>query len=350
MKNPDRLAAFRPISTHIAYNGRFHTSTLRFTDEQFAHLHIVGDGPVRIMAGGESHSVMGPAVVFCRPRVRHIITVPEHASAAMLCSAMLFDYGADNPQLQTLPACLHLPLAADADAAAASGMPSASVAHAPFSLAAQKAMVKAIFAAEIAPRLAAATANGRILSPLEPEHKPEHEPSPPAFSVPHPDTIPPRSTEFESACREVLHYLRQRLDFDLFMITRTEGDDWTVLQCDDRRYGVSPGTVFRWADSFCSHMVKGDGPRIAPNSDLIPAYATAAIGRQVHIKAYIGIPLLHGDGSLFGTLCAIHPSTRPAALAAEQSLLEMLAERLSRILPQELKAAAGCRRYPSGAT
>ncbi len=121
------------------------------------------------------------------------------------------------------------------------------------------------------------------------------------------------------------------------MVTRTQGDDWIVLQSEDHGYGVVPGTVFRWADSFCSEMVMGHGPRIAPDSDAVPAYASAPIGRQVPIKAYIGVPLTAADGALFGTLCAIDPLRQPDTLVKEQELIELLASLLSGILSAELK-------------
>jgi len=150
--------------------------------------------------------------------------------------------------------------------------------------------------------------------------------------------------DFETAGRAVLAFLRQRLGFGLWMVTRTEGDDWIVLQSEDHGYGVKPGAVFRWADSFCSEMVKGNGPRIAPDSDFVPAYAAASIGRQVAIKAYIGVPLRDAGGALFGTLCAIDPSPQPEAIAKEQALIELLAALLSTVLQAELKAAHEKRR------
>jgi len=150
--------------------------------------------------------------------------------------------------------------------------------------------------------------------------------------------------DFESAGRAVLAFLHKRLGFDLWMVTRTEGDNWIVLQSEDHGYGVEPGTVFRWADSFCSQMVKGNGPRIAPRSDCVPAYVEAAIGRKVPIKAYVGMPLVRSDGSLFGTLCAIHPSSQPESIADEQQLVEMIGGLLSTILQAELKCAEEARR------
>jgi len=150
--------------------------------------------------------------------------------------------------------------------------------------------------------------------------------------------------DFETASKAVLAYLHQRFGFSLWMVTRTEGEDWIILQTEDHGYGVKQGTVFRWADSFCFDMVKGNGPRVAPNSDAVPAYARAAIGQQVPIKAYIGVPLLDAQGALFGTLCAIDPLPQPEALVKDQSLFELLAGLLSALLQAELKAAHEARR------
>jgi diguanylate cyclase len=145
-------------------------------------------------------------------------------------------------------------------------------------------------------------------------------------------------SDFEDTAREVLSFLRHRLGFDLWMVTRADGDDWTVLHCEDHGYQIRPGKVLIWSDSFCSHMVKGLGPRIAPNVGLVPCYAAAPISRQLTINSYIGVPLLLSDGSLFGTLCAIDPSTQPEKIREDQELIEMVAKVLSKILQMELRA------------
>lgn len=150
--------------------------------------------------------------------------------------------------------------------------------------------------------------------------------------------------DFESAGKATLAFLHSRFGFGLWMVTRTRGDDWIVLQSEDHGYGVAPGKVFKWADSFCSEMVKGNGPRVAPDSDIVPAYASAPIGNQVPIRAYIGAPLTSADGELFGTLCAIDPVRQPDALVADQDLIELLASMLSTILSTELRVAEESRR------
>lgn len=150
------------------------------------------------------------------------------------------------------------------------------------------------------------------------------------------DTMP--FTDFESASRAVLQFLRGRIDMDLWMMTRTEGADWIVLQADDRGYGVQDGAVFEWGDSYCYRMVRGEGPSVAPNASEVPLYVKAGINQQVEIGAYIGVPVCRDDGSLFGTLCAIHPSPQDDAIRNELPTIELLAKLLGTVLSAELEA------------
>ncbi|WP_130803003.1 GGDEF domain-containing protein [Acinetobacter ihumii] len=142
---------------------------------------------------------------------------------------------------------------------------------------------------------------------------------------------------FHEAGQAVLRFLQQKFGFDLWMITRVEGNDWIVLQSEDQGYDVKPGRVFNWADSFCSHMVLGHAPRIAPRSEDIPLYASAPIAQQVNIKAYIGQPLLKEDGSLFGTLCAIDPEPKSEQIIEDGGLVELFGHLLSHILQREIR-------------
>jgi diguanylate cyclase (GGDEF)-like protein len=149
---------------------------------------------------------------------------------------------------------------------------------------------------------------------------------------------------FSEAAAAVMRQLHERTGLDLWMITRTEGNDWIVLDAHDHGYGIAPGTVLSWSDSFCSRMVRGEGPRAAHRADEIPAYAAAPIGKQYRIGAYLGAPLSRADGSLFGTLCGVHPAARGPDLHDELPLVELLAKLLSSLLMMELQATHLVRR------
>ncbi|WP_194755898.1 sensor domain-containing diguanylate cyclase [Aliidiomarina indica] len=141
---------------------------------------------------------------------------------------------------------------------------------------------------------------------------------------------------FADAARDVLKFLRHRFDFALWMVTRVEGDDWIVLDVEDSHYGVEPGNVMRWEDSYCSRMVQGKGPQVAPDARKVPAYVEAKINELIPIRAYVGIPLTHEDGTVFGTLCAVDAQPKDQSLENETEMVQMFARLLSSILQYEL--------------
>lgn len=144
---------------------------------------------------------------------------------------------------------------------------------------------------------------------------------------------------FEEASRSVLDFLHRRYGFGLWMVTRVQGEDWIILQAEDHHYGVGDGTVLKWADSFCSRMTRGEGPRIAPRCRDIAAYVEAPIGQQMPIGAYVGVPLQHPDGRLFGTMCAIDPAEQPHVSDEDLPLIELLARLLSTVLAHDIEYA-----------
>lgn len=149
---------------------------------------------------------------------------------------------------------------------------------------------------------------------------------------------------FEQASKAVLAFLHQRLGLSLWMVTRTEGDNWIVLSVEDDFYQVESGAVFKWTDSFCSRMVEGLGSRIVPDVAQSPVYLQAPIGQQVPIQAYVGVPLVDKHGLLFGTLCAIDPQPQNTSIEQELSLVELCARLLMSILECDMQKMEAQRR------
>ena len=144
-------------------------------------------------------------------------------------------------------------------------------------------------------------------------------------------------SSFEEAAQEVLVCLSKRIGFSLWLMTRVEGDDWIVLAAQDNGYGVTRGQVFNWSDSFCYHMAKGEGPRVAPRSAEVEVYAKAPIASQLVINAYVGVPICRADGTLFGTLCAIDPQPQSDTLGEELAIVEVMARIFATLLDGELR-------------
>jgi diguanylate cyclase (GGDEF)-like protein len=130
----------------------------------------------------------------------------------------------------------------------------------------------------------------------------------------------------------------------MWMINRLEDGQLRLLYAEDRRYGVAAGATTRWEDTLCMHMSGRDGAHVLLDVDQAPGFADAPIRRQLPIGAYIGLPLLRSDGSLFGSLCAIDPRPRPQGLDDPIELVEMMGAMLNTLLQAELRTAAEQRR------
>ena len=145
------------------------------------------------------------------------------------------------------------------------------------------------------------------------------------------------SISFKTVANKILNFLHERLGFQLWAITRVQGDHWIMLVNKDSGYDIEGRNVFVWSDSFCSRMVQSLGPKIAPRVKDIPAYTDAPINKELPISAYIGIPLKSEDGRLFGTLCAIDPAEKLESLKDELPLLNLFGEIISKIIQADMK-------------
>lgn len=144
-------------------------------------------------------------------------------------------------------------------------------------------------------------------------------------------------SDFTAAVRATLDFLNRELPLGTWMVTRVEGDDWIILDAVGDAYGVQAGDVLAWSDSFCSRMVRGEGPSLTAAASSVPAYAEAPIGRTLDIETYVGLPLVVEGGGLFGTLCGIDPAATDAPLTDLEPFLAHTARMLSTALSIDLE-------------
>lgn len=91
---------------------------------------------------------------------------------------------------------------------------------------------------------------------------------------------------------------------------------------------VGVGVDLDWATSFCSRMVANEGPAVAPDVSLVPAYlvpqtVSSGFGFGT-VRAYAGVPLRWADGTIFGTVCGYGLSVTSSLDDAAQRHLELL--------------------------
>jgi GAF domain-containing protein len=142
--------------------------------------------------------------------------------------------------------------------------------------------------------------------------------------------------DWAAAAGGVARFLRAYVGWDLWMVTRVVGDEQIVLHAEPSDE-VRPGSRLPWEKSFCRQMVEGSAPRLATVTAVVPAYANLTKGLGRDVAAYLGVPIVAPDGSLFGTLCGISFRAKPLSAARDLSLVEIMARMLGTLLAAGLE-------------
>jgi len=137
--------------------------------------------------------------------------------------------------------------------------------------------------------------------------------------------------DWPAAAEGVLRFLHEHVGWDLWMVTRVEGEHQIVLIAHPEGI-VRPGARLPWADSFCRAMVEGTAPRVATVTAAVPEYASRTKGLGNDVAAYIGVPLVHPEGELFGTVCGLSFRAKPLSATRDLPVVETAARLLSTLL------------------
>lgn len=140
---------------------------------------------------------------------------------------------------------------------------------------------------------------------------------------------------FRQASSALLEVLAQTFEMGLWVVARTNGDSWTVLAKHGDAYPLVLGDSLRWSDSVCSRMVKPGAPHVVPDLSAVPDFASAPFAKRFGVGSYIGLPIVLGNGEIFGTLCAIDPGVRDESFRQVERCCSTAARMLSTIIAYE---------------
>lgn len=108
------------------------------------------------------------------------------------------------------------------------------------------------------------------------------------------------------------------------------------------RVGVEPAETDR-AVSFCAHAILDEQPCVVDDATLDPRFAdNPLVAGDMHLRAYLGVPLRSSQGHALGTLCAMDVAVRRFS-AADVLLMQDLATLARREILQR-EAALEARR------
>lgn len=113
---------------------------------------------------------------------------------------------------------------------------------------------------------------------------------------------------------ELLARVRQALGMDIAFISqvRDERREFVVTSIDPASPNqlVQPGRSDPLIDTYCKLILEGTLPAVTRDTREHPEVAGLPITRQLGIGAYLSVPIVLQDGSVFGTLCCFSHAPR----------------------------------------
>ena len=138
----------------------------------------------------------------------------------------------------------------------------------------------------------------------------------------------------------MLDLVREHLDMDVAFVSEFVGSDWVLrhVSTDDARLG--PGVRVPLEQTYCKRITDGRLDCVIPDTSADPRAAgleaTAALG----IGAYVGVPIVLSDGTLYGTFCSLRRTPDPTLTSRDARFMSLIASLFSERLETDRAAQA----------
>lgn len=149
------------------------------------------------------------------------------------------------------------------------------------------------------------------------------------------------STSYADAVHQLLAVVRTQLGMQVAWVSEFVGAD-QVLRHVDAAEGVdapAEGTRLPLGGSFCARVLDGRFPPLIPDARGVPDAALLEVTAQLHIGAYVGVPVLGPHGVAVGMLCATNAVACPGLSDRDLAALRLLVQLLHDLQTRALSAA-----------
>ncbi len=149
------------------------------------------------------------------------------------------------------------------------------------------------------------------------------------------------SSSYADAVHRLLYVARTQVRMQVAWVSEFVGNDQVLRYVDAEPGSDAPqeGACLPMGGSFCARVLDESFPRLIPNTRAVPEAALLDVTAQLHIGAYVGVPLLGPTGSVVGMLCAIDGQPCPSLDERDVTALLLLAQVLHDLQQRALSAA-----------
>ena len=133
----------------------------------------------------------------------------------------------------------------------------------------------------------------------------------------------------------MLELVRQHLDMDVAFVAEFVGDDWVLRYISPEGTRVKPGHRHPLEDTYCKRITDGRLECVIPDAAANPELAALLITDSLSIGAYVGVPIVLSDGTLYGSFCSFRRTPDPTLTPRDARFLSLIAGLLSERLETE---------------
>ena len=121
------------------------------------------------------------------------------------------------------------------------------------------------------------------------------------------------------AVESILEVICRTTGMGFAAVARVTEDRWVACQVrDEIAFGLKPGGELKVETTICNEIRESGALVVIDHVYRDPAFCRHPTPALYGFQSYISVPIRRGDGSFFGTLCAIDP--RPAKLDTPETV------------------------------
>jgi EAL domain-containing protein (putative c-di-GMP-specific phosphodiesterase class I) len=135
---------------------------------------------------------------------------------------------------------------------------------------------------------------------------------------------------YADAVHRLLAVVRTQLGMAVAWVSEFVGGDQVLRYVDAAEGADAPAEGARTplGATFCARVLDGRFPSLVPDVRAVPEAALLDVAHELHIGAYVGIPLIGPHGVPVGMLCAVDGAARPDLSQRDEDALRLLADLL----------------------
>jgi hypothetical protein len=123
-------------------------------------------------------------------------------------------------------------------------------------------------------------------------------------------------------------------------VARVTDGSWTACAVqDDIQFGLKPGGQLDVHTTLCKEVRSARAPVFIDQASADPVYRDHHTPRIYSIESYASVPIVLGDGSYFGNLCAIDPRPAKVSDPRVKSMFARFADLIGQQLDSERRQA-----------